>query len=134
MSGMVSSQGYEDMPGLYIRNTTGGGTFVEQARKALLKLRSKSRGKRLLELISTLCHEKNVPITIEPAIGFYGQTGPGWSESDNLVRWNTKTQPKQSGNEDQLNDIPTFIIPPEAGDVFRLYASEALKGTKYEGL
>lgn len=106
----TATQGYSDMPGLYARRGTGKDTFLSAAHAALLKLKSKDRGKRLIELICTLCAERKVQIIIEAASGFDGQTGPGWSEADNLVRWNTENQPNQPGDEDQLNGIPTFII------------------------
>jgi hypothetical protein len=133
------------IPGIYIRNgtsktngediddiTDGGGTFIEQARSALLKIRSgrSGRGKILLDGISDLLAKAGHKITLEPAAGFDGQNGPGWAEDAYLLRWNPTAQPATIEDEDQLNGIPTFIILGHE----LVHALHSLTGsTKYTG-
>jgi Effector protein len=120
MSGVL---GYIDIPGIRIRNgvekiggedfediTDWGGSFIEHARAALLLLRSRPLGKQLVDGLSKLLLGDSRSIVIEPAAGFEGQNGPGWSEELRLVRWNTAETPRSSDDFDQMNDIPAFII------------------------
>ncbi|MFK8017510.1 MAG: M91 family zinc metallopeptidase [Gammaproteobacteria bacterium] len=117
--------GYMDIPGLYIRNgvskingvdfddiTDWGGTFIEDARKSLVKLKSgkNNRGKILVEGVSDLLVKAKRQVTIEPSTEFGGQGGSGWDEKTLVIRWCATAQESTTEDWDQLRGIPPFII------------------------
>jgi hypothetical protein len=84
-------------------------TFVEKTRSALTQLRSRGNGKALLELICEQLKNNKQTITIELASRLSGQEGSGWDEKTNVLRFCPEVF-KTAEDEDQLNDIPAFII------------------------
>jgi hypothetical protein len=104
MTSGISS--FADFPGVLL---SGEMNFIEQAHAALLKLNSKPRGKTLLKDITQWLKSES-SITIEAATGFEGQNGSGWNSATRVVRWSPAPRADESGDPDQLNGIPPFII------------------------
>lgn len=139
----------EGMTGLFVKNSEV--KFVTQTVAALQLLKTKPRGKMLIDGICETLKQTNKEIRIDPAEGVGGQAGSGWDPIDFLIKWST-SQHNDPENWDQLNGVPPFIIlghelvhalhtitgtanyKDKGGKVYDRHTSNAIEETRTVGL